>query len=190
MITVVTVWMTLMMVACGGAKTQPTIKTAEEKALACEPEWIGTLPVSSGKIYSNGIGESSKRTIAGSKAKMAARNNMALKMKALLQSFAKDYMREIEVPGGKTETEGLFVQEITQTTSMFLQGASIVKNKPCLANGKYMVFSLCELDDGSVRSVVKETIVKNEDKLKVLFNENTFKKLMDEKLKEFQNKNE
>ncbi len=177
----------LIMVACGGNKATnvSTLKSPEEKALACEPAFISQLPRNIGKLYTNGIGESKKRAIAQSKSAMAARNNMTLKLKALIQSFAKNYMREIEVPNGKSETEGLFVQEIMQTANSMLEGSSIVKTKVCLVRGRYMVFSLCELDDGTVEKAVKKTIIKNEDKLKVLFNEQQFRKEMDEQLKKF-----
>lgn len=134
----------------------------------------------------NAMGMSKDLNIAKNKALAAARQNMAESISVKVKSVTDNYQSSYQM--GDTEEAKSRFQNLSRIVSQqTLQGSTIICEKTMKSpDGYYKVYVALEIMSGDVLNSAIDKI-KNDDKLRVDFEYEKFKKVFDEEMANFNN---
>lgn len=169
-----------MLVACGGQK-QLVQKTQEDVEIIVPCSGPEYLPDAE-HFRANAMGISNSQEIAGQKAMTAARAKLAAAIQTTVKTVTDNYMSSYEV-GQQEEAKGRFQSLTREVVNQTLNGVKVICQKTMRSpEGQYKAYVAIELGGMDVVKALNNKI-SNDDKLRVDYEYEKFKKVFDEEMK-------
>lgn len=167
--------------ACGGQKQLVQQKPQEdvEVIVPCSgPEYLPDA----GHFRASAMGLSNSQEIAGQKALTAARAKLAAAIQTTVKTVTDNYISSYET-GQQEEAKGRFQSLTREVVAQTLNGVKVICQKMMKSpEGQYKSYVAIELGGMDVVKALNNKI-SNDDKLRIDFEYEKFKKVFDEEMK-------
>lgn len=170
----------VLLCACGGQK-QLVQKPQEdvEVIVPCSgPEYMPDAE----HFRASAMGVSNSQEIASQKAMTAARTKLAAAIQTTVRTVTDNYLSSYEM-GQQEEAKGRFQSLTRETVNQVLNGVKVICQKMMKSpDGQYKSYVALELGGMDIAKAIGNK-VSNDDKLRIDFEYEKFKKVFDEEMK-------
>ena len=172
-------------VSCGSKKEVATVTPKSEGEQLMEVYCDGPEYQSTDEFYrASAVGESTMQMAAKQQAMTVAKRNLAASIKSHLEGVAQDYVNTNSV-GNTVVGKGRFNSTATEIVDQELQAVRVICQKYTkTSNGTYKCYICVQMATEQIKNNMANRL-SQEDELKLKFDEEQYRKIYEDKLKEY-----